>query len=86
MLQLKSDDGEIDYTFSVEGDEPQTIYLDEESSSKTGVKYVYIDPKGSNGKEVECVYVDDPDTEKVTIDENGVPHVAPKSDEGSSED
>ena len=86
VLQLKSDDGEIDYTFSVEGDEPQTIYLDEESSSKTGVKYVYIDPKGSNGKEVECVYVDDPDTEKVTIDENGVPHVAPKSDEGSSED
>ena len=86
VLQLKSDDGEIDYTFSVEGDEPQTIYLDEESSSKTGVKYVYIDPKGSNGKEVECVYVDDPDTESTVIDSNGVPQAVPKTDNGAEED
>lgn len=86
VVQLKSNDGELDYTLSVAGDDPQTIYLDEESSSKTGVKYVYIDPKESNGKEVEFVYVDDPDTESTVLDSDGVPQTVPKTDNGAEED
>ena len=85
VVQLKYDGGENDFTFSLEGDEPQTIYLDDESSSKTGVKYVYVDPTKSSGKEVEIVFVDDPDTEKIVIDENGVPQTVPKTDKGAEE-
>ena len=85
VIQLKYKGGEADFTFSPDETEPQTIYLYDDTAGKTGINSITINTDDADHK-VEFIYEDDPDTEKVTIDENGVPHVAPKTDKDSSED